>query len=447
VDLGTLAGLAAVVVLVLANGFFVATEFAIVAVRRSRLEQLASEGHPTAKAAQDVVGHLDAYIAACQLGITMASLALGWIGEPALAHLVQPPLEYLAGRFAPAASHGVAVAVSFALITALHIVIGELAPKGLALQRPDQTTLWIARPIRLFYVAFRWPITALNAVGNAVLGLFGLRAAAGHEMVHSVEELELLVKASQRAGKVEESEARIAARAFQFADLTAGGLMTPRTDLDAVPVGIGLDGLLTRFANSRRGRLLVYDGSLDNILGVIRSRDLLDLLGQPEPRFDLRALIRPVLTVPGGRRADDLLEDMQRAWRHLAVVVDEYGGTAGIVTLADLMRALVGRIDEESSAAPAGRATAEPDGSMLLDGLMRVHEFEELIGTDVPESERAGVDTVSGLVVARLDRLPQAGDEVTVAGRRLRVEQLQGRRVGVVRLLPAGGAGAPATVG
>ena len=227
-------GLLAVVVLVLANGFFVATEFAIVAVRRSRLEQLAAEGHPTAKAAKSIVGHLDAYIAACQLGITMASLALGWIGEPAFAHLIEPPLERLVGQFAPTAAHGVAIGVSFALITALHIVIGELAPKGLALQRTEATTLWVARPMQLFCLLFRWPITALNAVGNGVLKVFGLEPAAGHEMVHSVEELRLLVRASQQAGAVEASEARIATRAFEFADVTAGALMTPRTEVEAI---------------------------------------------------------------------------------------------------------------------------------------------------------------------------------------------------------------------
>ncbi|HSF03760.1 MAG TPA: CNNM domain-containing protein, partial [Solirubrobacterales bacterium] len=185
-------GLVAVVVLVLANGFFVATEFAIVAVRRSRLEQLAREGHRRATSALEVVAHLDAYIAACQLGITMASLALGWVGEPALARLLEPPLERLAGRWAPAAAHGIAVGIAFAVITALHIVAGELAPKGIALQRPEATTLWVARPLQLVHLVFRWPITALNAVGNGALRLIGLRSATGHEMVHTAEELALL---------------------------------------------------------------------------------------------------------------------------------------------------------------------------------------------------------------------------------------------------------------
>jgi CBS domain containing-hemolysin-like protein len=434
VDLSTVFGLFAVIGLVLANGFFVATEFAIVAVRRSRLEQLAREGDARAQLAQQVVGHLDAYIAACQLGITMASLALGWIGEPVLAHLLEPAIRRLAGRWASVAAHGIAVGVAFFIITGLHIVAGELAPKGLALQRPEGTTLWIVRPLQLFYLVFRWPITALNAVGNGVLRVLGLRPATGHDMVHSAEELGLLVRASQRAGMVEESEARIAARAFQFADLTADDLMTPRTELEAIPVGLGRQDLLRHVAGSPRSRLPVYDGSPDNILGVIRLRDIVPLLVQPGQPFDIRLLVHPVLTVPATRGADDLLEDMRKDGRHFAVVVDEHGGTAGIVTLADLMRALVGRIEEGVTAGGLAGAAPQPDGSVLLDGLTRVHELEELLGTELGEAERGDVGTVGGLVMARLDRMPRVGDEVTVAGHRLRVEQLDGRRVALARL-------------
>jgi putative hemolysin len=340
----------------------VATEFAIVAVRRARLEQLAAAGSTSARAAKDVVGHLDAYIAACQLGITRASLALGWIGEPTLAALVEPPLEWLVGRFAPAAAHGVAIGVSFALFTALHIVIGELAPKGLALQRPEATTLCIARPIRLFYALFRWPITGLNAVGNGVLRLAGLEPAAGHEMVHSVEELRILVTASQQAGAVEATEARIASHAFAFGELTAAALMTPRTELEAVPVTAPPDELLALAASGRHSRVLVYEGSLDEVVGVLHVRDLFPVLGREGEAFDLRALVRPVLMVPATKRADDLLEEMRAARRRLALVIDEYGGTAGVVTLEDLMEALVGRIEDEP---PPGAepALAAPDPS------------------------------------------------------------------------------------
>jgi putative hemolysin len=439
-DIAPALGLLIVVLLVLTNGFFVATEFAIVAVRRSRLEQLANEGHPSARAARDVVGHLDAYIAACQLGITLASLALGWLGEPALAHLIEPPLVQLVGRYAPDVAHGVAIGISFALITALHIVIGELAPKGLALQSPEGVALFVARPMQVFYLVFRWPISALNAVGNGVLRLVGLQPASGHEMVHSVEELHLLVTSSQEAGVVEASEARIASRAFHFADLTAWDLMTPRTEMEAVASTASLTGLLARAAGGTHSRLLVYEGSRDNIVGVLHVRDLFKVLSQPVEMFDLRAWLRPVLVVPESKPADDLLDEMRVARRQLAVVIDEYGGTAGIVTLEDLVEALVGRIDDEEplhgDTFATGPAQLEPDGSVLLDGLTRLDELEEIMATRLDPSIHAEVATVGGLIMATLGRIPAVGDEVEIGGRRLRVEELDGLRVERVRLLP-----------
>jgi CBS domain containing-hemolysin-like protein len=438
-ELSSALGLVAVVILVLANGFFVATEFAIVAVRRSRLEQLAAEGHPSAEAAKQVVGHLDAYIAACQLGITMASLALGWIGEPAFAHLIEPPLEALVGQFAPAAAHGVAVGTAFAIITALHIVIGELAPKGLALQRPEATALWIARPIQAFYVLFRWPITLLNNVGNGVLKLVGLDPAAGHEMVHSVEELRLLVTASQQGGTVEESEARIASRAFELGEQTAGSLMTPRTEIEGVAVTASLAELLATAATTTHSRLLVYEQSLDDVLGALYVRDLFRVLDRPAESVTARTLLRPVLVVPETKHADDLLDEMRAARRQLALVIDEYGGTAGIVTLENLVEALVGRIEDEP---PIGvdappPITMNPDGSLILDGLTHLEELEEIAGITLPEEVHEEVDTLGGLVMATLDRIPIVGDEVIVCGRTLRVEKLDGRRVEAVRLFPS----------
>src|SRR5215207_1565246 len=323
-ELSSTLGLAAVFVLVLANGFFVATEFAIVAVRRSRLEQLVQEGHTGAVAAKNVVAHLDTYIAATQFGITLASLALGWIGEPALAHLLEPPLTMLVAGFAPMAAHGVAISIAFAVITGLHIVIGELAPKGLALQRPESTALWVARPIQLFHAVFKWPVTALNAVGNGTLRLFGLEAASGHEMVHSVEELRLLVTGMQKAGVVDDVEARIAQRAFAFGELTAGALMTPRTEMEAVPVTATLDELLRLAESTRHSRLPVFEGSLDNIVGVLHVRELFKHRNTLPPAFSLRALTRVPLIVPETKHAADVLEEMRTNRCHMAVVIDEY---------------------------------------------------------------------------------------------------------------------------
>ena len=433
-------GLAAVLVLVLTNAFFVATEFAIVAVRRSRLAQLAAEGNTTARVASEVVGHLDAYIAACQLGITMASLALGWIGEPALAHLVQPPMQALVGRFAPQAAHGVAVAVAFTLITGLHIVVGELAPKGLALQRTDGTTLWVARPIHAFYLVFRWPITALNAVGNAALRLVGLPTATNHEQVHTPQELRYLVAGTQQAGALEPAEARIASRALAFAQRTVGSLMTPRTRVDAIALDTPRPELLARVAATRHNRVPVYHTSLDEVVGVLEVHDLFAILARPAAGPDLTGLLRPVLTVPESMPADDLLERMQAEGHQLVVVIDEYGSTAGIVTTQDLLEALVGPIPDQPALATADPDRADngraADGSLLLDGLTDLTEFQERTGLAVSSADQHLAKTLGGLVMAHLGRVPAPGDQISLHRHTLCVEAMDGRRVATIRLLP-----------
>jgi CBS domain containing-hemolysin-like protein len=441
VDLSAGVGLLGILLLVAANGFFVATEFAIVAVRRSKLAELAAGGHANARAAEDVVGHLDTYIAACQLGITMASLALGWVGEPVFSQLIDPPLAALVGPVSEEFARGASAAASFALITMLHIVLGELAPKGLALQRTEATTLWVARPIRVFESIFRWPIALLNGIGNGVLRLVGLEPSTGHERVHSVEELRLLVTGMQQAGVVEASEARIANRAFRLADLSAGELMTPRTEVEAVPVTSALSTLLERARTSAHSRWFVYEGSLDNVIGVLHVRRLFAMIGSDADSFDLQALLQPVLVEPQSKPADDLLEEMRAARQQLALLIDEYGGTAGIVTLHDLLGALVGRIQAEepfeTKPLTAPRPSPAPDGSLLVDGLTRLPELEELTGVRLDEASHEAVDTVGGLVMLRLGRLPAVGDEVRVDGWLARVEVLDGRRVAVVRLAPA----------
>lgn len=430
-------GVAAVLGLVLANGFFVATEFAIVAVRRSRLEQMATEGNRTARLAHDIVGHLDAYIAACQLGITMTSLALGWIGEPALAGVIEPPLEALVGTFAPTMAHAFSTAVAFALITSLHIVLGELAPKGLALQRTESTTLAVSRPIHLFYVLFRWPITLLNNVGNGVLRLAGLEPASGHEMVHKVEELRLLVLSSQQAGEVEASEARIASRAFTFADLTAEELMTPRTEIDAIAISASREELLDRITSTRHTRLPVYEDSLDRIVGVLFTRDVLLALAERSPLPPISRLMEPPLEVFVTRRADTILDQMRTTRHRLAVVQDEFGGTAGIITFEDLVEALIGPITNEpelDERAFVLSARPETDGVRVIDGLTRLADWEEISGVKLPDEDHEAVDTLGGLVMTRLGRIPAEGDEIEVDGYVLRVEELDGRRVARVRM-------------
>src|SRR6478752_8163930 len=261
--------LAGVMALVLANGFFVAAEFSIVAVRKTRIDQLVAENHRGARAVRRAVTNPDSYIAATQLGITMASLGLGWIGEPAVAALIQPLLRFLPATLADATAHSVAVAFAFAVVTALHIVLGELAPKTIALERAEATALLVVKPTELFMRVFAPFIRLLNGAGQAVVRALGLQSRGGHAMVHSEEELKMLVTASQEAGVLEEGEEQMLHRVFGFADLTAGQIMTPRTELVAVPAGATREEIIARIAQSRHTRLPVYRDDLDDVVGIL----------------------------------------------------------------------------------------------------------------------------------------------------------------------------------
>ncbi|CAA9536520.1 MAG: Magnesium and cobalt efflux protein CorC [uncultured Thermomicrobiales bacterium] len=439
--------LLAVVVLVVLNGFFVATEFALVSVRRTRMQQLAADGNRRAAAVLDRLDNLDTYIAATQLGITMASLGLGWLGEPAIARLIEPLFASLA--FIPeatrnAAEHTVAFAVAFSIITTLHIVIGELAPKSLALQRPDQTSLATAGPIHLFLLLFKPVIHALNAVGNAVVRLVGVEPAAGHSLVQSADELRLAVDASRAAGLVEEAAQDLVDRAFLFTDLTARQVMVPRTTMTAVPLDAGLDGILETATESGHSRLPVYAGDIDHIVGVVNVNRLLPRLraerlalarGETLPLFDIREVMGEVLAVPELAPAVNLLERLRDTHTPLAIVIDEFGGTAGLVTLVDLVESLVGEIDDEQD--PIAPATpAAIDGSFGLDGMTTLVEAREFHDLNL-EDDEYDVETVGGYVFSRLGRPAAIGDEVeTPDGQTLRVEELNGLRIARLRVLP-----------
>lgn len=434
-----------VLLLVLTNGFFVASEFALVTVRRSRVEQLVAEGHPLAPAVRSALGHLDTYIAATQLGITMASLALGWVGEPALAHLLDPVLAALplAGEGRDLAEHTLSAAIAFSVITALHIVLGELAPKTFALQRAEATALLVARPLSVFLFVFRLPIHALNAMGNLVVRGLGLRPASGEELVHSVEELRLLVIGSREAGVLDETEAEIVGRVLGFAEVTVREVMVPRTEMQALPVTATLGEILDLAEVSGHSRFPVFDGSLDQIVGVLHLKDLIAVLkrGEPAP-FNLRGLLRQVLIVPDSLPIDTLLAQLQREQRTLAVVLDEFSGTAGLVTVQDVLQRIVGQLGDEFQAARPPVAL-QPDGSVLIDGLARIEDVAQECGLPISESDTEEVETMGGLVMLHLGRLPTVGDRVEVGRAVLQVEQMDGHRVSTVRLGPARATRAP----
>jgi magnesium and cobalt exporter, CNNM family len=421
-------GLLAVLGLVFANGFFVAAEFAIVTVRKTRIDQLVSEGNRRAMTVRRAVTAPDAYIAATQLGITMASLGLGWIGEPALASVIEPGFHFLPGGLSAAGAHTVAVAIAFAVITALHIVLGELAPKTIALQDAERTALLVTRPTELFMKAF-WPfITLMNRMGAAVVRLMGFEGRGGHSLVHSEQELKMLVTASQEAGVLEENEEQMLHRVFDFADQTAGQVMVPRTELAAVSLDASTRDAIEVMTRGRYRSLPVYRGDPGNIAGLVDVTDLLRAAADGRLDAPVSALVREALTVPETLTAGQLLDLLRRQHAYEAIVIDEYGSTAGLVTFEYLMDRIVG--DPESG--PRGQRTVVlPDGSALVDGLARVSDVNDRFRLKIDEGT---FTSIGGFVAGRIGRRPRVGDSVEEGRRTLTVEVLDGLRVAGVRI-------------
>lgn len=423
-------GLLAVFALVALNGFFVAGEFALVKVRKTRIEQLVEEGKRAAKTVQNEINHLDSYIAATQLGITLASLALGWIGEPALAHLVEPLFESIAGPAAVEISHTVAFAFSFALITIFHIVLGELVPKSIALQRAEGTALFVARPLYLFAQIFKPFIQMMNSIGNAIVRLLGMNAASEHASVHSVAELEMLVTESREAGVLDNQEEVMLRRVFDFGEKDANQVMRPRTQIYAIPVDKDLDGVLEIVTREHYTRFPVYAGTIDNVIGVLHVKDLVDRShGKAEGEFVLKDVLRPVLKVPETIPIEDLLEQMRGRQLHMALLIDEYGGTAGLVTLEDILEEIIGEMrDEFDTDKEDYRPELEvlADGSSSVSGLVTLGAFEDRFGVNFVDPE---YETIGGYVFGQIGSSPKLGDRVELGPYALEVTELNDLRI------------------
>nr|WP_280113484.1 hemolysin family protein [Methylobacterium nodulans] len=410
--------------MVLANGFFVAAEFALVAVRRSRVAELVNEGRTNARALLRAIDHLDAYLAATQLGITISSLALGWIGEPALAHLIEPTLAWLPGILSTAAAHTIAVVVAFFIITALHIVLGELAPKSLALQRSERTALAVIRPLRLFLVVFRPAILFLNGLGNSVLHLFGLRSGHGEGARHSTAELNLLVEASREAGLIRAAQQEAVERIFGLSERRIREIMTPRPEIEWIDLEDDQERILRAVRACNHAQIVVSGGTVDDVVGVVRKQDLLDQVLDGNP-LDVAAAARPPIVVHEAMSVLAVLETFQRKPVQMAIVVDEYGSLEGIVTPTDLLEAIAGDIPELGE---EPTVVEREDGSLLMDGMMPAKEaFERLGITEEPEA--ADFNTLAGFIIFQLGRIPAVGDSVVADGWRLEVVDMDGQRV------------------
>ncbi len=442
-----LVGLFIVLLLVAANGFFVATEFALVSSRATRIDQLAATGSRAARMVQHAKNNPTLFISGTQLGVTMASLILGWLGEQTFAELLQPLLNRVAVLLgqppAPEGetttpAHALASVLAIGLITFLHITLGEQVPKILALQKSEPIILFAVQPVSAWAWVFRPFISLLYFFTNGVLRVLGLEYRGEEHAVHSPEELMLLVSRSARAGLLEPAERELVQRAFAFSDQTAGEVMVPRTEIVALPVDASVEEAIRIALRYRFSRFPVFDKTIDNVVGILSTKDLLGVAARrPAPvslqDISLRRLIRPPIVVPQGASTTEVLARMKANRLPMAVVLDEFGGTAGIVTLKDLVERLLGSIGDEYT--PATHEIRRlPDGTIVADGLALVEDVNTQLGTRFDDSE---VDSLGGLVFSRLGRRPQVGDEVDIGGNyRARVERLDGLRIARVRLLP-----------
>ncbi|HYW32928.1 MAG TPA: hemolysin family protein [Gemmatimonas sp.] len=418
----------AVLLLVGLNAFFVAAEFALVAVRRSRIDQMVAEGDRSAMVVQKALNQLDRYISGTQLGITLASLALGWIGEPAIAVLVDKLLRVVGVEPAPGAVHtGAGIAVAFLVITFLHIVLGELAPKSVALATPEAVSRVVVRPLMLFSRVMSPFIGVLNATANRLLALFGVRPTGEGEHVHSPEELRLLVMQARAHGTLEESDSAMLAGVFDFHNKKAHDVMRPRTEMVAISEDVERNELVQTLRRERYSRYPVYRETPDDIVGVFLAKDY--WLDEAQSEFELRDHLREPLFVPATRAAERVLEDLRRTRAHMAVVLDEYGGTAGIVTMEDLVEEVVGDIADEYD--PYSRDALLFNGILELAGSMSLVDVRSDHKLPVPEGDWT---TLGGYAFAMLGRLPRVGDRVMYPGGELEVVAMEGRRVAALRV-------------
>ena len=412
---------AAAIGLLVANGFFVAAEFALLAARRSRVEQLAAEGSRQAGYALAGLKELSVMMAGAQLGITMASLGLGAVAEPAIHHGLEALLQ------TTAVPDEVATAVSFALALAivvfLHMVVGEMAPKSWAIADPERSALRLAGPFRLFVLVLRPFIVLLNMLANGVVRLCGVTPQAELATAHSPTDLRLLLKESAEAGHLALEHQDLLSRAIDLSGLDAESAMVPRVDVVAVDTKTGIDELERIASASGRSRLPVYDGDLDRIRGVLHVKDLLAV--DDRAGVTAETLARPALLTPESRPLEHLMVDMRHARQHIAVVVDEHGTVTGLVALEDLLEEIIGDFEDESDRRRS-LIRRRPDGTVLVPGTFRPDELADTVEMELPEGD---YETVAGFVIAELGRLPNAGDEVAVDSGSIRVVRMDGHRV------------------
>jgi len=416
----------AALLLVLLNGFFVAAEFALARARLTRLDQMSQDGIASADLAAHQVRQIDRYLAACQLGVTLASLALGWLGAPAFEAILRPPLERVG--LGSASTAIVAGVLAFAIITVLHVVVGELAPKNLAIQRAEATARTTARPLEAFRIVLGPVIHVLNAASNGLIRLAGIEPATPHELASTPEDLQRLIAEGEVGGTIEPAEADMLEGVFLLGERIARDVMTPRPEVADLAADTPLRDALHQALASRHSRFPVLGNDGVGVIGVVQLSELARGLLELEETADVRAVTGPALFVPETQLLDDLLRELQVRRTSLAVVLDEYGELSGLVTVEDIIEEIVGEIDDERDRGPA--IDTQPDGRFMVRGHVPLEDLADH-GVDVVDET---VTSVGGLVFTRLGRLPRTGDSVTVDGWHFTVEATQGTRVVLVAI-------------
>jgi CBS domain containing-hemolysin-like protein len=428
--------LSAIAFLVATNGFFVAAEFALVSVRRARLEARAAAGSKNARSALRLLDNPTIFISAVQFGITLASLALGWIGEPTVASWLEPIASRIAdtGR-AGYVAHGTAIVIAFAAITFMHIVFGELMPKMVALERAEPVALFCSRPLELFAKVFGAPLWIFNTVGAFLGRIIGLKSTLDHAAVYTETELRQLIDVARDSGYLRAEERRLIHRVFEFSDTLVREAMVPRTEMAAIPCDCSLEQITKAFQQHSFSRLAVYKESLDNVLGFIHSKDVMPFLLCPE-KFRLNEALQPPLYVVDTARLEDVLRQMQKAKSHFGFVVDEHGGLEGIITLEDLLEEIVGDISDEHDEEVNEQIVKAGDNQYILAGGLAVRDLNRRLKLSLPESE--SYTTIAGFLMTEAGHMLKPGDKINYNGFLFEVDRVERRRVITVRLeLPA----------
>ena len=433
--------LLAVVVLVAANAFFVAAEFALVAARRTRIEAMIRRGDRRARTVRRALQDLYRQLSAAQLGITVASILLGYVAEDTVAHMFRDWFSALPASLEFLTRGGVASVTAVAVISFLHVVVGEQAPKAWAITYPEGTSRWIAAPL-IFFSWITRPFTELlNWSSNVLIRMLGIKnAGTDHDRVHSPEEIRMLVEQSRKTGGLGAGDARMLEGVFEFSEKNARDVMTPRTEIVALPAGASLAEAADRVAAAGRSRYPVTGESLDDVVGIVHAKEILRALltGTEAPVQDIA---RPAFFVPGTREVEDVLADMKRQKAHLAIVLDEFGGTAGLVTMEDLLEEIVGAIYDEYDQVPTPQGAPKGDavaggGVPIFRGGTEISDVNRLLKLHLDDRDYT---TIGGLLFGKLGRLPKVGDRVNLEGATFEILEMEGRRVGRVRVWPATG--------